>query len=1006
MRLLFQKLRKGGYMLLPLLFALPTGLLAQTKSISGVVRDSKGNPLPNVSVIVKGSKAGVSTASDGSFTVNAAPGAVLQVSAVNAEPTEITVGAENSYNVVLTERSTALTDVVVVGYGRSSRKNLSSAVTTVKPEDLNRGAISDVGQLLQGKVAGVNITASGDPNKPAAVILRGASTLNSSQGPFYVIDGIPGADIATIAPDDIASMDILKDAAATAIYGNRAANGVIIVTTKRGRKGQSQVTYSGYAGVENVTNHLEMMNASQLREFVNRNNLAFTPADDKGANTDWQKAIEKENAFSHNHNLSLSGGGEHGTYIASVNYFNREGILQNSDLERMIARLGLEQFTLNDKLKFSLNVTNSYSNSNDVPYRNTILLQSALYLPVSPIKNPDGTYFENFVKQGYYNPVAMMNNSEMNTKTNLLIGSFNTQAKLPFGLTYDFNLSYQHSSYLYGSYLNKYFTSKYNSMYDNPDPGYAGHTLQSFGVNGQATRSSFSDRKKVLETFLTWDKKFGDHALNAVIGYSWQDNVIGDGFQATTSNFPVDNTTYNNLTLSNPSTYGSGLYFGAGNAYQHTRLISDFARLNYNYRDRYLIQGSVRRDGSSVFGENNQWGWFPAVGAAWRINQEAFMQDQQIFTDLKLRGSYGVTGNQSGFNAYTAQFISGSLGTYYYNGVGLTAAYGPTQAANVDLQWEKTATTNIGLDFTILKGKLSGSIDWYNKNTTGMIYGYRVDPILVPTGSITANGGSINNKGIELSLNMTPVRSKDFSWNTSLNLGHNKNVITSLKNPLFVGGDSVSVSFPEGGGQSGSSLQLLKEGHPLGQFFTLQYAGKDANGISQFVDAKGVLTTSPGRADYHYAGDAQPKLLIGWTNNLKYKNFDFNLFIRGVFGNKIFNATRADLFRPSTAMSTNILVDAAGESPADGNAYKYSSRFIENGDYIRFDNATLGYNFKDVNKYIKTLRVYTSVNNLFVITDYTGVDPEINQGGIAPGVDYNNFYPKTRTLLLGVNVSF
>ncbi|MGG9963208.1 SusC/RagA family TonB-linked outer membrane protein [Ferruginibacter sp. SUN106] len=1006
MRLLFQQFLKSSTAVLLLLFVLPLCAVAQTKSVSGIVKDAKGDPVPNVTVTVKGGKTGVATAANGSFTINAAPGATLVFSAVNFETTEIKIGAANSYDVVLAEKQTVLTDVVVVGYGKSSRKNLSSAVTTIKPDDFNKGAIGDIGQLLQGKVAGVNITASGDPNRSAAVILRGASTLNSSQGPFYVIDGIPGADIAVVAPDDIATIDILKDAAATAIYGNRAANGVIIITTKKGKKGQSVVTYSGYVGTEKVSSELKMMDASQLRAFVTKNNLAFTPADDKGANTNWQKAVEKNSALSHNHNISLSGGNEHTTYNASVNYLSKEGILLNSDLTRVIARIGLEQTALNDKVKFGINVTNSNSSADDLPYRNTILLQSALYLPVSPIKNADGSYFENFVKSGYYNPVSMLNNAQMNTKYNLLIGSFNTQVKLPFGLTYDLNLSYQNSSYLYGAYLNKYFTSKYNSMYDNPDPGYSGHTLQAFGSNGQATRSSFQDRKKVLETFLTWDKKIGYHSINVVAGYSWQDNIIGDGFQITTSNFPVDNTSYNNLTLSSPSTYGSGLYFGAGGAYQHTRLISDFGRLNYNYKEKYLLQGSIRRDGSSVFGKNNQWGYFPSVGAAWRITQEDFMKNQTIFSDLKLRGSYGVTGNASGFNAYTAQFISGSLGTYYYNGVGLTSAYGPTQAANFDLQWEKTATTNFGLDFTVLKGKLSGSIDWYDKNTTGMIYGYRVDPILVPSGRITANGGTINNKGIELSLTATPVSTKDFTWNSSINLAHNKNVITKLTNPLFIGGDSVSVSYPEGGGQSGSSLQLLKEGHPLGQFFTLEYAGKNSAGVSQFVAANGSLTTTPTRADYRYEGDAQPKLVMGWSNSLKYKDFDFNVFIRGVFGNKIFNATRADLFRPTTAMSSNILVDAADESPADGNAYKYSSRFIESGNYIRFDNASLGYTIKGISKYIKSMRAYTSVNNLFTITKFKGIDPEVNQGGIAPGVDYNNFYPKTRTVLVGVNVSF
>jgi TonB-dependent starch-binding outer membrane protein SusC len=980
---------------------------AQKKQIRGTVKDAKGDPVSGVTVTVKETKATSVSDPNGSFTINAKEGNVLTFSAVSFETTELKITSSSSYNVLLTASSAVLGDVVVVGYGKSSRKNLSSSITSVRPEDLNRGAIGDVGQLLQGKVPGLNITASGDPNGPAAVILRGASTLNSSQGPFYVIDGIPGADIATVAPDDIASIDILKDAAATAIYGNRAANGVIIITTKRGKKGQTQVTYSGYVGSEKVASQLHMMDATQLRAFVTKNNLAFTPADDKGANTDWQKAIEKNSALSHNHNISLSGGGEHTTYNASLNYLSKEGILLNSDLKRVIARISLEQTALNDKVKFAINVTNSNSDANDLPYRNTILLQSALYLPVSPITNADGSYFENFVKSGYYNPVAMLNNAQMNTRYNLLTGSFNTQVKLPFGLTYDFNLSYQNSSYLFGSYLDKYFTTKYNSMYDNPDPGYSGHTLQAFGSNGQATRSSFQDRKKVLETFLTWDKKIGNHTINAVVGYSWQDNIIGDGFQITTSNFPIDNTSYNNLTLSSPSTYGSGLYFGAGGAYQQTRLISDFARLNYNYKEKYLLQGSIRRDGSSVFGKNNQWGYFPSVGAAWRITQEGFMQNQTIFSDLKLRGSYGVTGNASGFNAYTAQFISGNLGTYYYNGVGLTAAFGPTQAANFDLQWEKTATTNVGADFTILRGKLNGSFDWYDKNTTGMIYGYRVDPILIPSGKITANGGSINNKGIELSLNATAVKTNNFSWNTSINLAHNKNEITKLTNPLFIGGDSVSVSYPEGGGQSGSSLQLLKEGHPLGQFFTLEYAGKNSAGVSQYVSANGTLTTTPTRADYRYEGDAQPKLVGGWSNTIRYKSFDFNFFIRGVFGNKIFNATRADLFRPTTAMSTNILVDAADESPADGNSYKYSSRFIESGNYIRFDNATLGYNVKGINsKYIRSLRIYTSANNLFTITKFKGIDPEVNQGGIAPGVDYNNFYPKTRTFLLGANVSF
>ncbi|MDE3143037.1 MAG: SusC/RagA family TonB-linked outer membrane protein, partial [Bacteroidota bacterium] len=988
---------------------MPLLILAQrsgTKEITGKVSDNIGNPLAGVSVQVKNANVVTVTANNGTFSIKAKDGEVLVFSSVAFTKKEVVVSSSASYDITLESAVAALSDVVVVGYGKSSRRTLSSAITTIKPEDLNRGSISDVGQLLQGKVPGLNITASGDPNKPAAVILRGASTLNGSQGVFYVIDGIPGANIATVAPDDIASIDILKDAAATAIYGNRAANGVIIITTKRAKKGQPVLAYNGYVSTESVSSQLKVMDASQLTAFVTKNNLAFTPADDKGANTNWQKAVERNSAIAQNHNISYSNTNEHGGYIASLNYFDKQGIIQGTSLNRVIARLSADQYAFKDKLKLGLNISNSVSVANDLPYRNSILQLANLYLPVNPIKNANGTYFENLQKSNYYNPVAMLNNEYEQTKTNLLIGSLTAQLKLPFGLTYDLNLSYQNSNALQGTYLTKYFTSTYNGMYDNPDPGYYGHGLQTFGTNGQATRSDYQNTNKLLETYLTWDKKFGYHSINAVIGYSWQDNILGDGFSGTTSNFPVDNILYNNLALGNPSTYGSGLYFSGDMAYQRTRLISDFARLKYDYKEKYLLQASIRRDGGSMFGSNHQWGYFPSIGAAWRIGEEEFMKKQNIIGDLKLRASYGETGNSAGFNPYTPQFMLTGRGNYNYNGT-LVSAIGAAQTANPDLQWEKTATTDVGLDFSILNRRINVTFDWYNKNTTGMIIGYSADPMLLPNGGITANGGSMNNKGIELGISGTVIQSKDFSWTINLNFTHNKNEITGLTNPLFIGGDSTFVADPEGGGQSGRFVQLLKQGHPLGQFFTFNYAGKNAAGVSQYYRHDGTLTTSPSNGvDNFYAGDAQPKLLLGFANTFKYKNFDLNFSLRGVFGNKIMNATRADLFRPATAMSTNILVDAANESPTDFNSYVYSTRFIESGSYVRLDNATLGYRFNKVSEYVKSLRVYISTNNLFVITKYTGIDPEVNQGGIAPGVDYNNFYPKTRSFLLGVNVSF
>ena len=878
---------------------------------------------------------------------------------------------------------------------------------------MNKGAIADVGQLLQGKVPGLNITASGDPNKPAAVILRGASTVNSPGAPFYVIDGIPGADITAVAPADIASVDVLKDAAATAIYGNRAASGVIMVTTKRGKKGQSQVSYNGYAAQEKVASTLDLMNATQLRSYLTANGKSFSPNDDVSPgniNTNWMKAIERSSGFSQNHNLSLSGGSEHNTYSASINYLNKQGILSQSSLERVIGRLSIDQYAFNDKVKFSLNLANSSSTSNNEPLQNIVLLQAAKHLPVSPVLNADGSYFENLTTTGYFNPVAIANNAQDQTKYSVLMGSFNTSVKLPFNLTYNINLSYQKTSSLHGEFYSSYFSNYPTSnFYNNPDPGIGiAHSLigSLFGSNGSALRSDYSNTNKTLETFLSWDKHFGDHTINAVLGYSYQDNIYGDGFQASSTNFPTDNIGFQNLTLGNPYAI-SGYRINLGNdlTYGDILMLSDFFRLNYNYKDKYLLQGSIRRDGSSVFGTNNEWGNFPSVGVAWRISEEDFMKTQSIFSDLKLRASYGVTGNSAGIGAYTSKLVYGISGTYYNNGV-QAAAYGPIQGSNPNLQWEKTATTNIGLDFGILRGMISGTLDVYNKNTTGMLFNYSVSPSLIPGGKIWANGGSINNKGIEFALNATPITRKDFSWASSLNMAYNKNVITSLTG-VYGNSDLTLYSDPEGPGQTGATLQVLKVGQPLGEFYSLKYAGKDANGNSQFYTANGSISNAPTiKTDYFYLGSPQPSVLAGWSNTFNYKNFDLSFFFRGTFGNKIFDATRADLSYVIGATTTNILNSAAGDKITDAKNSYYSDRYVENGSYVRLDNTTLGYTFKKPFNNIASMRLYFTANNVFTITGYKGIDPEINQGGVSPGIDYNNFYPKTRTLLVGFNVQF
>lgn len=975
---------------------------ATSEKVTGKVIDENGQPLPGVTVIVQGRKVGTVTDINGFYSVSNLPqNAVLQFSFVGMLTREVKVNSQSVVNVTLQDASKGLSEVVVVGYGTTTKKGLVSAVASIKPEDLNKGAITDVGQLLQGKAAGLNITVSGDPTRRSSVILRGASTLNSSMEPFYVIDGIPGGDISLVSPDDIETIDVLKDASATSIYGNRGSNGVIMITTKKGKKGVTHVSYNGYGGIENVSNSLKMMNAAQVRAFTTKTGQNLT--EDTGADTDWQKEIQRGTAYSTNHNLSFNGGSEHNTYSASINYTNKQGIIKESNQNKVVARLTFDQMAFNDKVKFGISVANAKITSDYVPQLGTVLLQAANRLPTSPVKNADGTYYENFTKSGYFNPAAIINYGQDQTKNNNLMASFTTNVKLPWGFTYDLSLSYQNYSSLHGEYYDSYLY-KYNSsvFYNNPEPP-ATKSIVTFGQGGTALRNTYQTTNQILENWITWNKKFAAHSITAVLGYSYQDDVYGDGFQATNINFPVNTVGFNNLALGNYSAIsGAKVDFGWDQMYSKTRMISYFGRLNYNYNDKYYLQASIRRDGGSVFGKNNQWGYFPSIGLSWRAGQEKFIQDLGIFEDLKVRASYGITGNGTGFNAYTAQFLSSSMGNFYANGSSVMS-YGPNKAENSDLRWEKTATANIGIDASILKGRLNFTIDLYNKNTTDMIYWYDADILLVPAGGLYANGGSMNNKGIELSVTAVPVKTKDFTWKTSLNLAHNKNTITSLSNPYFAGGDSISYTQPDGSSQTSSKLQIRQKGYPLGQFFTLSYQGKDDKGVSQYLAKDGKLTIDPTTADYRYAGSPQPKLNYGWSNTFTYKNFDLSVFFRGVYGNKIFNATRADLFRPTSLAFTNILVDAGNEGN-DRNAYKYSSRFVEDGSYLRLENMTLGYTFKSPVKYIETLRLYGTVNNLFVITKYTGVDPEVNQGGMAPGIDSNNFYPKTRTFLFGLNI--
>jgi iron complex outermembrane receptor protein len=967
---------------------------ATGRSIKGTVTDEKNLPLPGVSVTIKGADAGTVTDVKGNYTLTVnSDQDILRFSFIGYVTKELTVGSSNTVNVSLLPDARQLKDVVVIGYGTSSRQDVTGSITSLKAEDFNQGVLTTPAELLQGKIPGLNVTKSGDPNQAPAVVLRGPSTIRTTGGaqePFYVIDGVPGASLDLLAPADIESIDVLKDASSTAIYGSRAANGVIIITTKKAKMGQSRLNYSAYVSVDKVSKQIDMLTADQLRQYLsdNKQKPLANPIDDDGSNTNWQNLVERT-GISQNHNLSYSGSSAASDYGASVNYFRNEGILKRTSLERTIYRGYINQRFFNDRLKLSLNLTNSNSNGNDVAQSN-ILPGMLFYLPtVSPF-NPDGSYKENYTRtgSGTLNPLSLLNNNTIHTADNKTLINGIVQVDILKGLKFTLSGSTQRDQYNYNSY-------------ENSVSGLA------VGAYGVAHRSSYINTNNVVESYFNYDRVFGKHSIKLLAGYSYQQTRTNDGFGVQTQGFSNDALSYNNLYLSNPASV-SQIPFD-NSPISTLRLISYYGRVQYEFNNKYLLQGSIRDDGSSAFGANHRYGLFPAISAAWKVINEDFMSNYPVISDLKVRAGYGVSGNSVGFDAFSSILVYGTQGSgskFLYNG-NITNAIGPVRSENPDLKWESTATTNIGIDFGLFQNRFTASVDYYIKKTSDLIYDqYPVSLTQYFTPYYTANAGKIKNSGIEVLLSGTPVKTNDFTWKTSLNFSHNKNVVESLSNVTF-NLPAFYTAQLGGKGQSGNYSQIVKPGYPLGTFYLWHYEGKNANGVSTYLNAAGnVIATQPLTTDQFISGNAQPTLIYGWTNTFYYKKFDLNFLLRGVTGNKILNATLASLNNPADSKFQNIPRFTTGESFNDINGYLISDRWLENGSYLRLDNVTLGYTIKTKTTMIKSIRLYLSGNNLFVITKYRGIDPEINIGGLTPGIDANNYYPKTRTYIFGLNASF
>ena len=967
-----------------------TAAMAQSQK-SGVIKDANGEPLIGVTVLEQGTSNGTVTDVNGRYTLKTTkPNAKLKVSYIGYESQIITPGQ----SVTLSANDATLNEVVVVGYGTMRRKDVTSSITTVNAKDLDKGVYTDPAQMLQGKVAGLVISSTGDPNGSSSITLRGSSSLREGEAmqPYYVIDGIPGMDISMVAPDDIESIDVLRDATATAIYGSKAANGVIIITTKKGAEGKTNVSYNGYVAFDNALKTLDMASAAELR-------ASGEVVEDEGANTDWQDEVLRT-GVSHNHNLSISGGNKQTKYIASLNYIDHDGVIRGTEMNRVNGRALITTKVLKDRLTLSAGINAMRGVHKGVPVGQrgeSVLDAMNYYSPTNPVRNEDGSWFKSDIGSQNYNPLSMINedSNEFEWRRMQYIGK--ASLDIIDGLVLNANYSYNSKQKVY---------SYYNSSLSQLPYG---------GTKGKAHRDTRLGHDQTFETYLNYDLTLAKvHKLSLMAGYSWEERVNNDGFGVSVYNFYNDQLGFKNLAYGN---FINGMSDVDSGVEEIVRNISFYGRANYSYDGKYLLQATVRRDGSSVFGANNRWGTFPSVSAAWNIAEESFMKDG-IFDQLKLRAGYGVSGNALGFGAYSAYTLFGlnSGSSFTYNGVTYSKIEA-TQNGNKDLKWETTKMFNVGVDFAFLDSRLSGSIEFYSKKTSDLIWSYDVSTNIYPVGYMNANVGDITNTGIELTINAVPVKTKDFTWQTTVNLAHNKNKVDKLSNKKF------SVDYKDwgdpniGGISSNGEVERIKEGESLGTFWTYEWAGYNEHGQSTYYvhdattgERTGEVTTTPEKKDKTKVGCALPKVTYGWNNTLTYKKWALTAFFQGNIGNKIMNATRAHYSNKALlSAGKNVLADALKDKyfTSDNTYYYPSDRYLENGSFFRLSTLSLAYTFDNLDGWLKSVQVYGTAKNVFTITGYKGLDPDINLGGLEPGLDKREtFYPHTRSFILGVKVNF
>lgn len=999
--------------ILPLLIMVGGLVYGQTVTVTGVVSDVSG-PLPGVNIIVKGTTKGTQTDFDGNYTLeDIDANSVMVLSYVGYKTQEVAVEGRSTIDVTLQEDAAKLDEVIVIGYGSTTRKDATGAVDVVSTEDFNKGITTSPDQLLQGRSAGVQVTtASGEPGAGATIRIRGSSSVRSGNDPLYVIDGVPfnndsnspSADTGNISgsssarnplnfinSNDIESISILKDASATAIYGSRAANGVIIITTKSGKRGVGKLSYSFTTTTSAVVNEYDLLSADA---FASAN-----PSADQGSSVDAFDAITR-NALTTEHNLSYSGGSETGKYRVSLGLLNQEGVIRNTGLDKYTLNTNISQKFFDDKVEISAALTASQIEneatalSESIGAEGDLMLSALKWNPTQSFFNPDGTFFQPSDNQR--NPLAFLNYFNDDTQTTKLFGNVKASVNFTDYLKYEFTFGFDRTVANRGIATSRLFNT--NTTFNR---GFA--NIQNSRFTNQLFANTLSFTKDVSENL----------NVNAVIGHTYEE-YRGTGENLSLRDFDFDDQTFYLKNIFAAETIErndrSSISYNPGTravGFVPISLQSFFARGIFNFKSKYILTATVRADGSSRFGANNRYGYFPSFAMAWKIHEEDFLPE--AFSELKFRAGWGQTGNQQ-FNAEAARDVFAPN-----DGGGVTRL----NIGNPDLKWETTTQLNFGFDFGFLEGDLSGSIDYFRKNTNDLLF--RVPAPLAPQGAFAwANyNDEIINSGVEIGLNYRAINKEDFNLEVGGNISFLKNEIEGSE--LFTR-FGTSTGSAGGQGLSGENLQLLYDGQPLYAFYLPVFQGFDSSGTPIYADSNGdgVVDTNfdqpGGNSDRVFAGDPNPNINVGLYLRANYKQWDFTVNGYGAYGHEIYNNTANALFSQSALnRGENVIESVVNNGEDPGASPIVSTRFLESGDFFRLSNLSIGYSFDTekfgkIGDYLTNARVFVTGQNLFIITPYSGFDPEVNtnkqvSGVPSFGIEYSG-YPRARAFSFGLNLNF